>query len=162
MAPRIKFRNRAKKVNEYYRLSCYVHEKHLEELGHLLNSRRDLTMKEVLFSALNDYFYPESKNGLIEEIRGGHVRIKKELSKIRFSTEMLLEVFVVFVKTWMCHSPEVPKEHQAAAAALMQRRFAKFKELVLSELKGEDRLFDAIKNEFSGDDEPLMDEAANG
>ena len=135
--------------NDFTRVCTVIHKRHKQEIEALIRARRGVTLKGLIYSAIEDYLHPEAKGDLVEEFRREYGSMRKEIRQLRLNHDILLEVFVVFVKMWMCHTHEVPKEHQGAAWASMERRYAKFKTLVLSELKGDERLIDLLVNELN-------------
>jgi len=131
-------KNKSKILQEktkFQRLNARVHEKHQELMDGLIRKRRGITKKDIIYTALEDYFNPSLDENDSKAILAELLRMRKDILRTKFSVETLLDSFAVFVKIWMCHTNEIPKDHEGAAIASMNKRFHRYTKLVLEEIK---------------------------
>lgn len=117
------------------RLNVFIDEKHSELIEALIRKRPGVTKKDIVYSALDAFFNPDIDEDDHKQVLSELQRVRKEQLRHKFTTETLLDAFSIFVKIWMCHTNEIPREHEEAAAVSMNRRFRKFTQLVLEEIK---------------------------
>lgn len=134
------------------RLHVFIHEKHDEQIEAMMRRRPGVTKKDIVYSALENFFNPNKADNENESIILELAKLKRAQQRLQFNLSTLLDTFAVFVKIWMCHTQEIPKEHEAAAAASMNRRFKRFTELVIEEIKNGSNPFLAF--ELSSNNSP--------
>ena len=147
----------------FSRVHVAISDKALDEIHSMIRERPGVTFKGIINSAVDEYIFPGTKADITERLfkeceanRAALINGARENARLRTVCDLLLDTFVVYVKVWMCHTQDIPREHQEAALAAMKRRYAAFKELVLEELKGEDKLFEAIRTEIYEEEPELQ------
>lgn len=118
----------------FVKFGSWIHQRHLEELSEL-SFKRQVPKKDIIYSALENYFHPPDKRKEKDILIAAMRRNLKEVEILQDSVEVVLEMFSVFIRVWLSHTKEVPEREKEKAQELAEKRFENFKKLLLGELR---------------------------
>lgn len=128
-------RPKEKTKDGFRRVTTAIHEAHIAKIDELIESRPTLSKRDIIHSALRKYFNPEESQSLESLIIQSLKRIEKRTYLTQEHSGVIFQTILTFVKVWLSHTPEVPLKEKDALAEAMERRFSKFQEILLREMR---------------------------
>jgi len=109
------------------RLNVFLEREHGRRLAELA-TMRGLSKSSIVAAALAAFLSPEGANQREAAIAKRLDRLTRQAEQLAEHQEIALETLALFVRYSLAVAPPVPAEHQDAARAQGEARFAKFVE----------------------------------
>ncbi len=94
--------------------------------------------------ALKMYFSPSKEEERIDAISRRLLKLDSRLNKVDYSTKVLSEILVTFLKTWLLYNPELPDEKNEALKPQMLKRHQNLLQMVTKNISEGKTIFDLL------------------
>lgn len=138
------------------RIQVYLASKHREQLAqHCARARTSASA--VAREALQQYLDGTGDTALVFRRLD---RLTRALDRTERELEILSQAFGVFVRVWLAHTPRLPKDTRAAAAAGAEGRYREFLDATAARITAGKRFLDDLPQDKLADPAELEEHAS--